>query len=83
MNVTLTCIYSTGPPPPPPPHKKTQNNFKKQQQVEIVVNTLMVGVQKSCPISILNTAHACKISLDSQDKIASKYISIASTDKLN
>ena len=78
MNVTLTCIYRTG-----PPSQKTQNNFKKQQQVEIVVNTLMVEVQKSCPINILNTANACKISLNSQDKIASKYISFASTDKLN
>ena len=65
MNVTLTCMYRTG-----PPFTKNQNNFKKQQQVEIVVNTLIVGVQKSCPISILNTANACIISLDSQDKIA-------------
>ena len=65
MNVTLTCMYRTGPP---------TLTKKQQQQVEIVVSTLMVGVQKSCPISILNTANACKISLDSQDKIVSKCI---------
>ena len=47
----------------------------------IVVNALMVGVQKAVVLS--NSANACKISLVSQEKIASKCIRSASTDILN